>query len=80
MKEDKGTIHRKKSTMQRRGNQKKKKRVTMGIAGRKKKKDLGKLCMPHTMTYTRYMMNELDGGLVLNICLQISPLNEGDER
>lgn len=52
----------------------------MGIAGRKKKKDLGKLCMPHTMTYTRYMMNELDGGLVLNICLQISPLNEGDER
>lgn len=68
MKEDQGTIQKKKNTMQRTGYPKEKGEwVNMGMAGRKREKDLGKFCVPHTMTCIRYMINELDVVLVLKM-------------
>lgn len=70
---DQGTVYKKREHYERRGTPKKFKWVSMGMAREKKeikKKDLEKLCVPHSKTYARYMLKQLDVMLVFKMHLK----------
>lgn len=70
---DQGTVYMKREHYERRGTPKKLKWVSVGIArGKKeiKKKNLEKFCVPHSMTYARYMLKQSDVMLVFKMHLK----------